>query len=315
MLVKFHKDMMTYHNRIKKADARSEAREAALRKLRAFLDENEPELVYLLQNNWMNQARAITYKELREAIMIGALDKELIYEWQQDYTRFVEAHMRPLWEKAMEEAAKEITLKHPIYHFDPAEEGIQQWLDTKATTFVTNSTMDQIRAINAVVAKAAILQDMTVDNLARAIRPMVGLTYQQTNANMKYYTSMVENGLSEKAALEKSIRYSARQSRYRGYNIARTELAFAYNKGMHFGVQQAIYNGYMGHTVKTWCTADDGERVCEVCRALDGKTIEMDEDFDFKTKLALTNPRIRQTPPAHPSCRCTVLYEEIEPPM
>ena len=302
-----------FNDEIKKTPMRA-AGANALRKLRSFLDANEPQLVYWLHRLWNNQGRAITYKELREAILNGYLTQEIIEAWQQDYSRFVVEHLRPAWEGAMEEATTALSRQYPVYSFDPAADGVKQWLDTKAATFVTNSTDIQIRAINTVVARAATMKDMTVDGLARAIRPMVGLTVQQARANLNYYTAMVESGLSEKTALERSIKYSARQNRARGYTIARTELAFAYNKGAHFGTQQAISQGLMGHTRKVWCTADD-ERVCkEVCAFLEGKTIEMDEDFDFPTKLAATNPGIRQTPPAHPNCRCTVLYVEVTEP-
>lgn len=300
---------IVFYTDIQKANAH----DAALIKLRQFLNASEPELVYWLQNNWKNQSKAITYKELREAIMNGSLDQQTIYAWQQDYSKFVTDHVLPTWENAMAEANTQLSTKYPLYSYDPAAEGVQEWLNTKAASFVTNSTSEQIAAINAVVSRAAVMQDMTVDGLSRAIRPMVGLTQQQAVANLNYYKAMVENGLSEKAALERSVRYSARQSRYRAYNIARTELAFAYNKGEHFGVQQAINQGYMGHTRKVWCTADD-ERVCEICGGLEGKILEMDEDFNFQTKLAASNPGIRQTPPAHPSCRCTLLYEEVAPP-
>lgn len=298
-----------FYSDIKKVNAGA----AALRKLRLFLNAEEPKLVYWLHRIRNNQANAITYKELREAIMNGYLDQQIIEDWQQDYSRFVVQHLRPAWEKAMMEATSQIHERFPSYYFEPARECVKEWLDTKAATFVTNSTDIQIKAINSVVSRAAYLQDMTVDGLARAIRPMVGLTVQQANANLKYYQAMVDSGLSEKTALDRSIKYSARQNRYRGYNIARTELAFAYNKGEHFGIQQAIDQGLMGHTVKVWCTADD-ERVCKICGRLEGQTIEMDEDFDFQTKLAASNPGIRMTPPAHPSCRCTVLYKEISPP-
>lgn len=298
-----------FYNDIKKADARI----TALMKLRRFLDKTEPQLVYWLYHIWKNQGNAITYKELREAILNGYLSQQIIEEWQQDYSIFVVDHLQPFWITAMEEATKHISERFPLYHFDPAADGIKQWLTTKAASFVTNSTDTQIKAINAVVSKAATLQDMTVDGLAKAIRPMVGLTKQQAVANLNYYTTMVDSGLSEKAALERSIKYSARQNRYRGYNIARTELAFAYNKGEHTATQEAIHRGYMGRTVKVWCTADD-ERVCPICGGLEGKTAEMEEDFNFNTKLSANNPEIKWTPPAHPSCRCTLLYEEVEPP-
>lgn len=298
-----------FYGEINKANAH----DTALRKLRGFLNKAEPRLVYWLQTLWRNQGNAITYKELREAIMLGYLNQQIIEDWQQDYSLFVVEYMLPAWQEAMEKATTELSRRYPAYSFDPATEGVKNWLETKAASFVTNSTDTQIKAINAVVSRATLMQDMTVDGLARAIRPMVGLTRPQAVANLNYYKAMVDNGISEKTALERSIKYSARQNRYRGYNIARTELAFAYNKGEQQGVQQAIDQGLMGKTKKVWCTADD-ERVCPICGKLEGKTLDMYEDFDFRTKLEATNPEIRQTPPAHPSCRCTLIYEEVSPP-
>lgn len=303
MSIKFYGDIQKSQSHAKNA----------LIKLRRFLDAEEPELVYWLHHTWGNQSKAITYKELREAIMAGYLPPEVLAEWQQDYSRFVVMHLLPAYEKAMAVANEELSNRYPLFSFDSSAEGVKTWTTTRAANFVTNVTNDQISAIRTVVARASQMQDMTVDGLARAIRPMVGLTRGQAIANLNYYNKMVSSGLTEKVALERSIKYSARQNRYRGYNIARTELAFAYNKGQYYGVHQAIEEGYMGHTKKVWCTADD-ERVCEICGGLDGKTIEMDEHFSFKTKLKATNPDIDLTPPAHPSCRCTTIYEEVSPP-
>lgn len=286
---------------------------AVLRLLRSFLDANEPSLVYLLVNTWQAQGKAITYKELREAILAGELDVKLWEEWQQDYARFVTKHMRPAWEDAIIAAAKAIEEKYPEWYFDPYADGVREWTENRGAAFVTNSTQAQIDGLQAVVQRAAVLEDMNVDQLARSIRAMVGLTKQQAVANLNYYNNLIANGTSEKRALDLSIRYSARQHRSRGYNIARTELAFAYNQGSYEATKQAQAAGYMGEVVKVWSTADD-ERVCKICGALEGKRIAMDEDFDFQTRLAATEPTIRRVPPAHPSCRCAVMYEEIAPP-
>ena len=298
---------------MKTEDIRKSRATNALIKLRSFLNTNEPELAYWLQHIWNNQQRAITYKELREAIMSGTLSPQLIDDWQQDYSKFVVKYLRPAYMTAILEATRELRRQYPLFFFNPSADGVTEWLDDRAASFVTNVTQDQIDAINTVVARASSMQDMTVDGLARAIRPMVGLTHGQAVANLNYYTKMIESGVPQKKAVENSIKYSARQNRYRGYNIARTELAFAYNKGQHLGILQSQEKGYLGHMKKVWCTADD-ERVCPICGGLDGKSIEMDEHFPFKTKLKATNPDITLTPPAHPSCRCTTIYEEVEPP-
>lgn len=286
---------------------------AVLRRLRAFLDRNEPGLVYWLQNTWRTQGKAITYKELREAIMAGDISWDILEEWMQDYTAFVRDHLQPAWVGAMTYAAEAASRRYPEWFFDPYAEGVREWTENRAAQFVTEVSNTQIEGIRAVVQRAATLEDMSVDQLARAIRPMVGLTHPQSIANLKYYEKLIESGASEKKALDLATRYAARQHRYRAYNIARTELAFSYNQGSYEATRQAQEKGYMGDVVKVWCTADD-ERVCDACRPLDGMTIAMGEDFP-NINPRISGPTIHKVPPAHPSCRCTVLYKEISPPI
>ena len=321
--------LFTKYGKIKKASPDARERSRTLRQLRAFLDENEPELVYWLVNTWRTQARAITYKELREAILRGDISWDVLQEWQEDYAAFVRDHMRPMYEKAIEAAADRIHERYPDWYFDPNADGVKQWTDERAASFVTEVSGTQIEGLRTVIRQAAVLETMTVDQLARAIRPMVGLTDPQAKANMRYLETLIENGVSEKKAADLAARYAARQHRYRGYNIARTELNFAYSQGAYLGAKQAQEQGYMGECVKIWSTADD-ERVCPICGALEGVKVGLDEEFTYEikdsagnrqtkrinTKLSrIENPTIGLTPPAHPSCRCAFLIKEISPPI
>jgi hypothetical protein len=213
-----------------------------------------------------------------------------------------------------------VAAQFPGCNFDPFHDGETEWVNQRGAACVTNSTMTQIEGLRAVVKRAAVLQDMTVDGLARAVRPMVGLTVQQAQANLNYYTSLKAAGMSDKKAHDKAMRYAAKQHRYRGYNIARTELCFAYNQGSYLGIQQAQAAGYCSEMVKVWSTAAD-ERTCPACGSLNGKAIAMDADFYTEitkpdgTKVVrrinpkLTDPQTGKVPPAHPSCRCSVYYE------
>lgn len=278
---------------------------AILQLLRSFLDAKEPSLVHLLVNTWRTQGKAITYKELREAILSGDIDQELWEAWQQDYSRFVVQHMQPAWLDAIGTAAKQIEDQYDWY-FNPMADGVVDWVQTRAADFVTNCTQTQIDGIRALVQRAAGLEGMTVDELARAIRPMIGLTKQQATANLKYYETLRANKIPPKRARESSIYYSARQHRSRAYTIARTELATAYNTGAHEGTKQAQAAGLLGECVKVWSTADD-ERVCSICGGLDGKSVAMDSEFEGASRSWST----RLHPPAHPGCRCAVMYKEI----
>lgn len=284
----------------------------ATRKIRKFLDAKEPELVLFLQTLWNNQQRAITYKELREAILDGYLSEKILEEWYQDYSRFVIEKVAPLWQQAMYEANKPFMEALPKYIYNPMQTEVIKWTNERAAQFVTNVTRDQVKAMREVIKRASQLHDLNVDELSRAIRPMVGLDWRQAIANQNYYNSLINGGMNPRDALERSIKYSARQNRYRAYRIARTELSFAYNQGSYYGTKQAQEQGLLGKMVKEWSCAED-ERTCEVCGGLDGMQIDLDGDFDFKTKL--TGTGIKRVPPAHPHCRCTVLYREIEPPL
>ena len=116
---------------------------------------------------------------------------------------------------------------------------------------------------------------------------------------------------AEKRAREAAVKYAEKQHRYRAFMIARTEMAFAYNRGMDEGIKQAIAKGYMGACVRVWVTAAD-ERMCPVCGELEGVEIGMEGQYDFSR----VNSRLPSgpTPPAHPNCRCAVDYREIAPP-
>ena len=308
--------MIIFHNEIQKIDAKTRA----LQELRSFLDPNEPELAKILVNTFNNQGKAITYKEIRESIMQAyeqggieevSLFERLMAEWRQDYSIFVMRDLSPLWVTAIHEANTRLRRKFPEWTWEGFAEGVKEWTDTTSALFVTNTTNEQILAIREAVRLATQTHRYGVDELGRVIRPMVGLNMRQVRANWNYFNNLIENGVKEKRAVELSARYAARQSRYRGQMIARTELAFSYNHGAHMGIKAAQAEGLMGQCTKVWCTAHD-ERVCPHCGELDGKVIDMDDEFDFNTKL--TYPGIKETPPAHPHCRCAVMYKEIAPP-
>lgn len=303
---------LVYHNgrfipeeRVQKAAAE----EQVLRLLRSFLDANEPALVRILVNNWNAQGRSITYKELREAILNGEISEEYLADWMQDYSKLVKDHLQPAWEKAMMEAVKDLEEKYPVWYFDPMADGVRSWTANHTAEFITNVSTAQMEGLRAVIRRAAVLEDMSVDELSRAIRPMIGLTKQQATANLKYYETLRANGIPPKRARESSLYYSARQHRSRAYTIARSELATAYNAGSYEGTKQAQAVGYLGEVEKVWLTAED-ERTCSYCNALEGKRVAMDGEFPGISGSWST----RLHPPAHPSCRCCVAYEEISPP-
>lgn len=283
-----------------------------IRKLRAMLEREEPELIKFTARALKNQQNCVSYQDLRKAIIKGELDKRIFKEWNQEYSKFINEKLYPKWLKAMKEGTKNIKEKKVEFFFDVNFDLTQKWLDKHGAELVVQITDTQRQAVNALIKKAVYFQG-SPDSLAMLIRPTIGLYKGQAIANYNYYTAIYNGFLkanprmrkqtAEKRATEAAAKYAEKQHRYRAMNIARTELAFAYNAGEHYGIKQAQSEGLMGKTMK--CSSSAGDtRVCEDCQNLDGTEVYIDENFSNGFLI----------PPYHPSCRCCVEYIEIEAP-
>lgn len=200
------------------------------------------------------------------------------------------------------------------FEFDATDEGIRNWIKDRGSEFVTNAVQEQKKAIQRLTMKA-VREDLSPNELARVIRPCIGLTERQAQANLRYYNHIKEQLRKDhprmkeetivRRARDKALKYAEKQHRYRAETIAQTELAEAYNAGAHQGIKQAQERGYIGHVKKVWVTARQ-DNVCKHCEAVEGVSKEMDEYFDVgKCGRVLI-------PPAHPRCRCVVKYVEVE---
>ena len=298
----------------------SQAAKDALKKLNDYLNANTAEPMYFLHAMWTNQQNAVTYKELRDAIMLGHMDESTLQVWQQDYANFVAVHLEPIWQQAAQAGADAIQAAATGgWVFDPMGDGMTAWVKNHGAEWITNASAESRSAIQALIG-ASTTGQYTVDELSRAIRPLIGLTAPQATANLKYYTAVRDNLLAnhpgmkkdtaEKRAKEAAMKYAARQHRYRAFTIATTENAFAYNQGYLEYVKQAQAAGYMGDGYIEIATAEDDD-VCPMCNAQKGKHFAVDEPFQGKALFAGQT----MIPPFHPRCRCAHHFIETVPPV
>jgi len=288
----------------------SDPKDETLRRLRAFLDTEEPVAVDFLVRFWEEQQAAISYADISGMIASWQPSNELFSQWQNEYAALVNRHFAPQWERLMLHAAEERRRQFPALLYDPGVIAAQEYIKQRGAELITLLSNEQRDAIQAMVAQAANYEAMTADRLSRIIRPTIGLTARQSQANLRYWHTMwlagVESGMSPRAAETRADRlaatYAARQHRYRAMSIARTELATAYNQGAYGATIAAQEQGFLGDVVKRWLTAAD-ERVCPICAPLDETVVNLNSVFRNGSFL----------PPAHPQCRCAVAFEEITP--
>lgn len=311
---------------VKKAKAKlkpkSKNAQEILNRLQGFLNQNTSEPVEILCSFWEDQRNAITYKELREVVQSGMLTQKQFEDWQQDYSVLVEKKMAGVWMSAMAAGvAGQPMFDSLSFSINTQDPGIVSWIKDRGAEFVTSCTAEQKKAIQSLLVKK-ITDQHTVDELARFIRPCIGLTDGDTKAALKLYDTVkatlqtnhprMKPENIRKKALDATQKYAEQKHRQRAFTIAQTELEFAYNRGADQGVRQAQSQGLIGKTIKRWITSGD-DSVCSICAALDGTEIEMDDNFDFKGRLLFAGQKM--LPPAHPRCACAVEYIEIEPPV
>lgn len=188
--------------------------------------------------------------------------------------------------------------------FNPAWQEARRWISERGTELARGLAETQHEAIRALVARAALMGDFGPDELARVTRPLVGATAQEAQAVLRYHESLRAGGMKATDAQKRALEYSQRVHRYRAMRIARTELAWAWNRGALAGAMQARDQGHFSTFDRIWITAKD-ERVCPVCGPLDEVRVPDGAQF----------PGGFEAPPAHPQCRCGMAFEVSGPPV
>lgn len=241
-----------------------------------------------------------SYRELETAILDGHLND--LIDWQARYADVVNNNLAPMWAAAAKKATKgQVVL-------DDSDVFVKAWIKAHGGELITQLSEESRRAVAAIILRGQAERILPRD-MAKQIRPLIGLTEAQTQANINYrekvYRTYAEGGAASSVAAARAdkaaLRYAGKQHRARAETIVHTELAFAYNRGAHMGVSQAISDRLMGRCEMVWSTAGTN-RVCGRCLALKD------------TVVGHTDESGVTLPPLHPRCRCAIMYREIEKP-
>jgi SPP1 gp7 family putative phage head morphogenesis protein len=165
---------------------------------------------------------------------------------------------------------------------------------------VTKATQQGI----AKLVSRGIVDGIPPRDLAKMIKPMIGLTNNQASAALHLRKTLLKSGVTAKNTSTIVGKFIDKQLRYRAETIAITETVRASNMGQHAAWNDAIDRRLIrvGGEPREWLAADS-ERTCPVCNALDGEIVEFSQPFSQGMLY----------PPAHPRCRCSVglVYEKV----
>jgi SPP1 gp7 family putative phage head morphogenesis protein len=186
----------------------------------------------------------------------------------------------------------------------------------QVATLVTNVTEGTKAAIREVVSRGFAqgidengkTKNLTTDEIARAIRPYIGLNRPQARAYAALEARLIASGVSGQDLVDQLAVAHARMIRQRAKLIARTEVMTAQNKGHTAAWETAKDEGLLLDTTeRLWISSPSSPRTCPACMRMHGKRAKVGEPFiseDFGEVME---------PPLHPACRCTVGLWTPEP--
>ena len=304
------------HKLRKRRIKKSAESQRVLDALDAYLEGSYQKPMRWLVRFWRDQAAAMTYQELRRIVTDEDEPENLFNTWYQDYSRFLNEKMTPAWESAFMAGANANPILENV-QIDNSDVYVREWITGHTGDLITRVTEDQVNAVRYIIAESKTAR-MGSAETARYIRPVVGLTERQAQANLKHYMSVKEQLQEEhprtrpenieRKARESAAKYAQKQQMYRAETISRTEIAQAYNQGNDELIKRAMEQGLIPIQKKVWSTAMDGH-VCEACEALEGTEIGMDEQFSATVGVNVRRTMTTELPPMHPRCKCAVMYE------
>lgn len=231
-----------------------------------------------------------------------------------------------------------------VPHPTPGIQGSFAFVNDRAVTWAQNRAGQLVSGVDAQTRQTIAMlvargqnAELTVDDIAHQIKPLIGLTTPQAVAAANYRDALATRALTDRlgqdaaGALRNSYtlspwrggpldgrvdrlwhQYIDRQLAYRAEAIARTETIAAATEGRRLAWDAEIQAGGVdGHRlVQTWSVTDD-DRTCPECLAMDGAVIES-EDIGPGRRQPIDSmgsfPGGSDGPPLHTSCRCVVTY-------
>lgn len=259
--------------------------------IRRRLASQAPGLARAQRRAWRDAANVLTAAQLDAILNAGELTPATQAALTAGVTDFVNGPLRDEWQSALRAGGRALDSSFELLSRDR----INNWIARNGAELIAQQTAQQRAAVKALLASSAEGDRAT---LHAALRATVGLTERQARALASVNAAAIEEGVSpaqRRALVERATRRAQRQ---RADRIARTELAHAFNGGVDEAVSAGVESGTFNAVTREWRTQRDERADCVICKDLDGKTAGMGEAFNG----------LYQTPPAHPNCRCVLLY-------
>ena len=267
--------------------------------VREILDSQEPAAMRWLQAAWKAQGTLITEGAIRAALTAGRIPDDVVEGIRASYRALVDQKIREALGTASRRAGEAVAGVVGLRLAPGTGSVIQRRADRLAVELTTQ----QRDALDLLIRYYTTTAPAPAGTVAAEVRRFIGLTSREAQAVLNMRDRLVAEGAGEAQVTRAVTTYTSRLRVARAQRIARTELAFATSEGQREAIRQAQREGLVGADVmREWSAADD-EVTCPVCGDLDGQQAPLGARFDGGV----------DDPPAHPNCRCVVVYIDLVP--
>lgn len=275
---------------------------------------------YQIADKWFNQLNRRSFADLNSIVEGGDLqrmaaamrnkDAALAIRQLPEYGRGtpegrnafreLEADLKDTYRAVITESGKKALRTLDVnVRFDLTNTASIQWIDAQAVALTRRVADGAARNVLAVI-RSGFTENLTVDEMASAIKPMIGLHPNQLDAVVRRFATTVEGGTDPVRAAGQAARYAGDLLSQRAESIARTETIAAEAQGTVAGWNEAVSVGLLDpDTEQEWISGTEADGVCSICEPLDKVRVPLGQPW--QTKIGPV-----YHPPAHTRCRCAM---------
>jgi hypothetical protein len=233
-----------------------------------------------------------------EGLVYGRGVSQAFDLYRTDLQGSVAKTLNLVWERSAVAAEKEIAARIGA-RFDIINPAAVEAAELRSSQLIREISAKTRAAIQQTMGRA-LSQGIPVRDLAKQIKPMIGLLSRDQGAVINYRASLRAAGTPAARARQLAQKYADKLLTTRSVTIARTETIRASVWGEQDVWRQARRDGLIDESARqVWIVAND-ERLCPICAALDGQSVPIDESFEMAFGERITGPT------AHPRCRCSL---------
>jgi SPP1 gp7 family putative phage head morphogenesis protein len=271
-LLELHKALTTYLHKGKR-------RERALLRHKRLLKETRPAMAAAAMK-WLEMMR----REIMATLLHsrGNNATELLNKVDWEMLKEKSANIfKPVYLKILNEGVRSIfALRKQEDEMDEISEEAITWARSQSARLVTEIDANTRKGLRQLIEEGLASEEgLSVQELARQIRSMIGLTDRMTMAVSNYQAELLARGMAAEDVERAVEKYERQLLAYRAEMIARTETAEALSEGTR--------RAYKVNGIKELEWVADPQ-CCAECSENNGKTYSVDEAEGMQ--------------PAHPNC-------------